>query len=76
MNLEEFYKNKNGPLYKHQNCTDIAIEIKQIANTTEGVTIDCMWWNIVSIHNIYMIGKDTIKIKSEDLKYWKKLNDY
>lgn len=60
-------------LYKHENCTDVAILPIKIFYVFEksGYKVKVRWFNIVNPDNIYDINfSETIFIKANDLKRW------
>ena len=63
-----------GKLYKHKNCTDVAIELLRQPSFVKENSLYKMkvrWFNVVNPDNIYYICEGNIEIKKEDLKNWK-----
>lgn len=60
-------------IYKHKNCTDVAISVKRAYftfNDEAEWTFYVTWWNIVNFNNFMPIGHDVITIKDKDLDNW------
>lgn len=66
-----------GNLYKHENCTDVAIKIIKrplFIPEKKGYRVKVSWINVVNPNNTFSIDLiETIFIKSEDYKKWMKL---
>ncbi len=67
-------------LYKHVNCTDVAIEAKameprRVSYKEHGLIVICHWWNIVSEDpkDWTMIASDNIFISNERRNEWKSI---
>lgn len=59
-------------LYKHENCTDVAIEILKSFNGKDFYKLKVSWWNVVNKENHYPMGVvEKLKISLEDWKKWK-----
>ena len=60
--------------YKHENCSDVAINVLRIVHIPQkaGYKVKVSWINIVNPNNIYACGvTEEIFIKKEDIKNWK-----
>ena len=57
--------------YKHENCTDVCIEVVKAHYVLEKdvYKLKVMWWNITG--KGYMMMVDSIEVKGSDAKKWK-----
>lgn len=64
-----------GEIYKHENCTDAAIEVQYLRHLENGnVKVFVTWLNVVNPENIFPTGEaEVIEIKREDIPKWKEL---
>ena len=60
-------------LYKHIHNTDVALEIKGIRKTKDGIRVIGYWVNIVNPKNLYKCTDLIVEfIKNKDIKNWNK----
>lgn len=65
-------------LYKHINCTDIAARMlhRFYIRKKDGFKVKVEWVNVVNSDKFYNMNcKETIFIKSRDMKNWKEIED-
>lgn len=61
--------------YKHDNCTDVAVEVAKSIRRSNGFTIICHWWNVVNPSNHFRIDKyDVCFVSDEQLPNWKEFH--
>lgn len=66
-------------LYKHKNCTDVAlmpVKSPRYSTTRKVYKLKVRWFNIVNPKNVFDMnvgdnGTDNVEIREEDLKNWR-----
>jgi len=59
-------------LYKHENCSDVAVEILKSFKGKDFYKLKVSWWNVVNEKNYFPLGEvETIRVSFEDWKKWK-----
>lgn len=63
---------RKGDLYKHVNCTDVAIKPLRIVQIPKGLKVKVSWYNVVNPNHFWPMGlTEEVLITKEQLPNWK-----